>query len=89
MTLNNRAFAFTCSLFCSLCLLLVGLPSLAGYEYGGPFLEMAASLYPGFAADGTVLDLLIGVVFAVVDGAFAGWMFAWVYNKAVSRPDGK
>jgi hypothetical protein len=50
---------------------------------------MAASLYPGFAADGTVLDLLIGVVFAVVDGAFAGWMFAWVYNKAVSRPDGK
>ncbi len=81
MTFNTRAFSWTFAIFWSFCLLCVGLPSLAGYGYGGALLEVAASIYPGFEADGTVGDLLLGVVFALIDGAIGGWLFAWVYNK--------
>ncbi|RMH03375.1 MAG: hypothetical protein D6702_06080 [Planctomycetota bacterium] len=51
-------------------------------DYGGTFLQMAASIYPGFAADGGIGDALVGTGYALVDGAIAGLLLAWLYNLA-------
>jgi membrane associated rhomboid family serine protease len=49
------------------------------------FLEMLASIYPGYNAGQGLKDLVVGVLYAVFDGAIFGFIFGWVYNYFVSR----
>jgi hypothetical protein len=44
-------------------------------------LDLFASLYPGYTADGSVADWLVGIGFALVDGIIGGSVFAWLYNR--------
>ena len=39
-----------------------------------------SSLYPGFHASHTFGDVIVGMLYGVVDGGFAGLIFAWLYN---------
>jgi hypothetical protein len=61
-------------------LLLVGLIHLAKPTYGVGFLEVMSSVYPWFHASRTFGDVVIGTVDGIVDGAVAGFLFAWLYN---------
>jgi hypothetical protein len=62
-------------------MLLVGLSNLIWPSYGGAFLEVMASLYPGYHATASFGQVIVGTMYGVVDGAVAGAVFAWVYNR--------
>ncbi len=83
MQLSIRAFAFTCGLFFAGTVAVVGGVALAFPGYGQPVLDLFASLYPGYAADGTVADWLVGIGLALLDGMIGGSVFAWLYNRFV------
>jgi hypothetical protein len=59
---------------------LVALLHLADPTYGTAFLNMLSSVYPGFHGATNINDALAGVVFALIDGAIGGCIFAVLYN---------
>ena len=85
MKLNLKAFALTTGILWGAAMLLTGLANLIWTGYGVAFLQLMASLYPGYHADGTIVDLVMGVLYALVDGAIAGLVFGWLYNVLVGK----
>lgn len=59
---------------------LCGLLNIAFEGYGQTFLDLLASVYPGYDATGTIGDLLIGCMYAALDGCIAGCGLALLYN---------
>ena len=64
---------------------LTGLGNLIWPGYGQAFLDVMASLYPGYRATASLGQVIIGTLYGVVDGAVAGAVFAWLYNFCASR----
>jgi hypothetical protein len=83
MRLSAKALAITAALIWGGCLLLVGLINLAAPSYGVDFLRGIGSIYPGFYHSRNFGDVLLGTVYALVDGAIAGWLIGWLYNRFV------
>ena len=52
--------------------------------YGDAYLQLAASIYPGYHVGG-MKSGIVGTLYAALDGAVCGALFAWVYNMAVGR----
>jgi hypothetical protein len=80
MKLSVRALMITSALLSGGCLLMLGLFHLASPSYGVGFLQLVSSVYPGFHASRTFSDVLVGTVYALVDGAICGLLFGWLYN---------
>jgi hypothetical protein len=57
---------------------VVGLGIVAMFGWGNALVEVLASLYIGYEA--SIIGVLIGAVWAIVDGFIAGVVIAWVYN---------
>jgi len=89
MRLSIRALAITSALLWGGCVLFVGLLNLASPGYGVAFLQMISSIYPGFHASRTFGDVIVGALYALVDGGVGGLIFGWLYNAfAGGRPAG-
>lgn len=54
-------------------------------DYGVAFLEMMGSIYPGYAHTQGIVAWIVGLLYALVDGAICAGVFAWVYNKFADR----
>lgn len=80
MKLNLKALSAALAILWAGAVLLVGLANLIWPAYGRAFLEMLASIYPGYHAAGTFGDMISGSLYALVDGAIAGLIFGWLYN---------
>jgi CIC family chloride channel protein len=61
-------------------MLCVAVLNMAAPSYGIDFLKTMSSVYPGFHASRSVLDLLVGAVYGMVDGGIAGLLTGWLYN---------
>ncbi|MEZ4601195.1 MAG: hypothetical protein R2940_15505 [Syntrophotaleaceae bacterium] len=85
MRLNVAALAVTAALVWSLSVFLVGISNLLWPPYGQAFLELAASIYPGYHAEANFGSVIVGTLYALVDGAVVGAVFAWIYNLVASR----
>jgi hypothetical protein len=85
MKLNIKALALTAGILWALALLLVGAANLMWSGYGVAFIQLMASIYPGYHAAGSIGDLIVGTLYALVDGAICGLVFAWLYNFFVSK----
>lgn len=81
MKLSLKAFALTAGILWGGSILLVSIGNLMWPPYGGAYLAFAASVYPGFEPGTGAGSVVIGTVYGVVDGAIAGLIFAWLYNK--------
>jgi hypothetical protein len=66
-------------------MLVVGILNLISPGYCGEYLKIIASVYPGFKAAGTFLDVIVGMLYALVDGAICGFVFALFYNAFVGK----
>ncbi|MBL4702706.1 MAG: hypothetical protein JKX85_15785, partial [Phycisphaeraceae bacterium] len=64
MKFNIAAAAITGGLGFAIALGLAGILNMLVEGYGSIFLEMMASVYPGYKATGTVGDLVIGCFYA-------------------------
>jgi hypothetical protein len=60
--------------------LLTGLANIwTGYAAG--FLQLLASVYPGYDATGAIGDVATAALYAVVDAGVMGAVLAWLYNR--------
>ena len=80
MRLNVKALALTAGIVWALSVLLVGAANLIWPGYDGAFLQVIDSIYPGYHATRSVIDVIVGVLYALVDGAVCGLVFGWLYN---------
>ena len=61
-------------------MLAVGLVHLADPAYGGDFLRVVSSVYPGVDTAPTLGRVLLGTLYGFVDGGVAGFLFGWLYG---------
>jgi hypothetical protein len=54
----------------------------AMFHWGNAFVDVIGSFYIGYGA--SIIGAIIGALWAVVDGFVAGYVIAWVYNKAAA-----
>jgi hypothetical protein len=64
------------------CMLAVGLVNLSFPSYGGDFLRMVSSIYPGLHDSRTVSEVLLGTIYGFASGAILGYMFGLLYRRA-------
>ncbi len=81
MKLQLRAAAIAGGIFWALMVGGVGLLNWC-CGYGEPFLQVVSSLYPGHDGTRDLLDVLVGALYALADGAVGGLLLAWIYNLA-------
>ncbi len=85
MRLNLKAITLTAGIIWALAIFLVGIINIIWSGYGNAFLQVIASLYPGFDAERSIGDVIVGTVYALVDGAACGFVFGWLYNLFVGK----
>jgi len=72
MRFNVIALSAASGLFWGAAILVVASASLIWPDYGRAFLELAASVYPGYRPGPAIGSVITGTLYAVVDGAIAG-----------------
>lgn len=80
MKLSVKGLALTAAILWAGSIFVVGVLGLIWSGYGGAFLDMARSLYPGYAATTGFGGVIVGTLYGAVDGLVCGAVFAWVYN---------
>ena len=85
MKLNIKALAFAIAILWGGAVFLVGIANLIWSGYGMAFLKLLASVYPGYHASGSFGDLIVGVLYALLDGVVGSLIFGWLYNWFVGR----
>jgi len=85
MKLNLKALALTAGLVWAGTVLMVGVTNLIWPGYGNTFLQLVASIYPGYDATGSVGSVIVGTLYALVDGAIFGLVVGWLYNLFLGK----
>ena len=80
MKLSIGAVTITVAILWGGTVLLCGIANLIWPSYGLAFLQLAASIYPGYHATRSLGGLVVGTGYAILDGAVAGLLFGWLYN---------
>lgn len=80
MKFSVKSLALTAALLWGGAFLVVGIANLVCPPYGGEFLRVMGSLYPGYHSDTGISGIIVGTLYALVDGGIGGAVFAWVYN---------
>ena len=80
MSFNLKALALTAAVFWGGFFFLIGLANLIWPPYGGLWLDLGASIYPGYHGPSGFGSVSVVTLYGLVDGAIAGAMFAWLYN---------
>ena len=76
MKINIKAFVLTCAILLAAAIFITGMANLIWPGYGAAFLQVMASIYPGYDVSGTFGSVIVGTLYAVVDGAIGGLVFA-------------
>lgn len=88
MKLNIKALALAFAILWGGSLFVMGLANLIWGSYGQAFLDLMASIYPGYHATRSFGEVIVGTLYAVVDGFIGGAIFAWLYNLFVPAAAG-
>ena len=83
MKLAIRPLAITCAILGGVTALLCGLANMWWPPYAQAALQVLASLYPGYTPDGSFGSVLNLTLYATVDSAVCGLVFALLYNLVV------
>ena len=79
--LSIKGFTLASAVLWGGAVFLVGICNRIWPGYAGTFLELIASVYPGYHASASVASILVGAGYAFLDGAIGGAIFAWLYNR--------
>jgi hypothetical protein len=85
MRLNSKAMAVAFGILWGACVLLVGVLNIIWPDYGRTFLQLCGSIYPGYHSGTGVSSVVIGTIYALVDGCVGGAIFSWLYNWLASK----
>ena len=81
MKFSIKGLALASGILWGVAMLGMGLANLIWGSYGQQFLQMMASVYPGYHATRSVAEVVAGTLYGIVDGLIGGAVFAWLYNK--------
>ena len=82
MKLNVTAMAISVGLIWGVLLIfLVGVMNLIWSGYGQGFLDLTASLYPGYKATANFGQVIAGTLYGLLCGGICGALFAYLYNR--------
>ncbi len=81
MKLSVKSLTITVALLWGISFFLVSVANLIWPPYGAAFLNIMSSLYPGYESTGTFGSVIVGTLYALLDGAIGGVVFAWLDNK--------
>jgi hypothetical protein len=81
MKFNEKQLAFACAILWGASMLVMGVANVIWHGYGQGFLDVIASVYPGYHAVGSFLEVMIGTMYGILDGLVGGFVFAWLYNR--------
>jgi hypothetical protein len=84
MKLHINALALAAGLLWGGAILAVGVANMIWPAYGGAFLDLAASIYPGYHPGTGIGSIVTGTVYGLIDGAIGGAILAWLYNLFAS-----
>lgn len=85
MRLNTKAVAIAAGILWGAGVLIVGVANMIWPGYGQAFLQLCASIYPGYHSETGFGSVVIGAIYALVDGLVGGAIFTWLYNLFVSE----
>ena len=85
MKLNLKALALTAGLVWAGAVLMVGVTNLIWPGYGNTFLQLVASIYPGYNATASVGSVIVGTLYTLVDGGIFGLVVGWLYNLFLGK----
>ena len=80
MRVNLKAITLSSAILWGLAMLIVGVIHLIAHSYGGEFLRLMSSVYPGADTAPTIGRVLLGTVYGFVDGGVAGCIFGLLYD---------
>jgi len=80
MKLNLKALMWAAGLMWGGTVLMVGVTNLIWPAYGSTFLQLVASIYPGYDVARSIGAVIVATVYALIDGAIFGLVFGWLYN---------
>ncbi len=80
MRINVIALSATAALFWGAAILAVACANWIWPSYGGAFLALTASIYPGYDPGPSIGSIITGTLYGLADGAIAGAVFGWLYN---------
>ena len=72
MRLNTPAMALAFGILWGACLLLVGVANMIWPSYGQAFLQLCASIYPGYHPGTGLASVVIETIYALIDGVVGG-----------------
>ena len=84
MQLSIKALACASAIVWGLAVFFVAAANLLWPPYGGAFLQLVSSIYPGYKSVASLGNVIVGTSYAVVDGAIGGALFAWIYNRCAN-----
>ncbi len=85
MKFNIIALGITCGVIWGGAILMTGLAGIIWPGYGQAFLDIIASVYPGYKGTPGIGQTIIGALYGLVDGGIAGVIFAWLYNLVADK----
>ena len=71
MRINVKSVSLTLAMFVAMLMFVVGLVRLVSPDYGQAFVEVMASLFPGYTGPATFGQVIIGALYGALDGAIA------------------
>jgi len=80
-----RPLTLTCAILWGGSVFLCGTANLLWPPYGETFLQLLDSIYPGYDASPSFSSVIIGALYAVLDGAVGGLIFGLLYNLLAGK----
>jgi hypothetical protein len=84
MRVSLRAITLSSAILWGGAMLFVGLIHMVAPSYGGDFLRLMSSVYPGADTAPTLGRVLLGTLYGFMDGAVAGVLFGLLYSVFAS-----
>jgi hypothetical protein len=85
MKLSLKSMIIAGALFKAVIFPFISLLNLVLRPYGGAYLALLTSLYPGYDPLSIPLGIIIGTLYSLIAGALAGLLFGWLYNLFADR----
>lgn len=80
MKLSLKAMVIAGALFKAIGFLFVSVMNLVLRPYGGAYLALLTSIYPGYDPVSGPIGIVVGTFYSLIAGALAGLLFGWLYN---------
>ena len=80
MKLSLKSMIIAGALFKAICFLFISLLNALLRPYGGAYLAILMSLYPGYDAVSGPIGIIVGTFYSLLAGGLAGFLFGWLYN---------